>query len=185
MKKEIKRYLGCSKAQDERIDDMIDKALDLIEKTAKPKYTYKVFDIKTDENGVYIADRYFKSRDLATNLRRYKRAAMIAITLGIEVDRLIERTAITDIALASVLQATAAAYIEERIDELELEIVAETDGATAVAPRFSAGYGDLSISYQRDFASVLDTFRIGLTVSETMQLIPTKSVTAVIGIKED
>lgn len=185
MKKEIKRYLGCKNAENERLDRLIDQAVALIEKTAKTKYTYRIFSVRTDENGVFIGDEYYKSRDLVRNLRKCTRAAMLAVTLGIEIDRLIERFAIENIALASVLQAAAAAYIEKQIDEIELTIVQSTDGAVGVAPRFSAGYGDFDIYYQKDFARILDTFRIGLTVSESMQLIPTKSVTCLIGIREE
>ncbi len=50
--------------------------------------------------------------------------------------------------------------------------------------RFSPGYGDCPLSAQRSIVnSVLNATRlIGLTVTPTSLLIPTKSVTAVIGL---
>ena len=49
--------------------------------------------------------------------------------------------------------------------------------------RFSPGYGDLPLTVQKDLCGVLDTRRtLGLTVNESMLLIPEKSVTAVMGI---
>ncbi|MGN0575406.1 MAG: vitamin B12 dependent-methionine synthase activation domain-containing protein [Ruminococcus sp.] len=49
--------------------------------------------------------------------------------------------------------------------------------------RYSPGYGDLPLSLQRDILLYLNAMRrIGLTVTEDSLLIPSKSVTAVIGI---
>jgi cobalamin-dependent methionine synthase I len=51
-------------------------------------------------------------------------------------------------------------------------------------PRFSPGYGDLSLSVQSDLLNVLDARRnIGLTLSDSLMMIPQKSVTAIVGLK--
>lgn len=50
-------------------------------------------------------------------------------------------------------------------------------------PRYSAGYGDFSIDAQPELVQLLDLPRkIGVTVTETKMLLPSKSVTAVVGI---
>ena len=50
-------------------------------------------------------------------------------------------------------------------------------------PRFSPGYGDFSILYQKDVLRMLDApKKIGLTMTDGYMLTPTKSVTAIIGI---
>ena len=52
--------------------------------------------------------------------------------------------------------------------------------------RFSPGYGDMSLEYQRDFISVLDAGKnIGLALTQSLMLTPTKSVTALIGIQNE
>ena len=49
--------------------------------------------------------------------------------------------------------------------------------------RFSPGYGDCPLSAQRSIVNALNATRlIGLTVTPTSLLMPTKSVTAVIGL---
>lgn len=49
--------------------------------------------------------------------------------------------------------------------------------------RFSPGYGDCPLSAQRSIVDALNATRlIGLTVTPTSLLMPTKSVTAVIGL---
>ena len=55
-----------------------------------------------------------------------------------------------------------------------------------MTPRFSPGYGDLPIELQRDFLTLLDASRkIGLTATESSMLVPSKSITALIGIRSD
>ena len=49
--------------------------------------------------------------------------------------------------------------------------------------RFSPGYGDLPIEVQKDFLPLLDAERrLGITLSESCLMAPSKSVTAIIGV---
>ena len=55
----------------------------------------------------------------------------------------------------------------------------------AVTSRFSAGYGDLSLEYQKKIFDLLDPpSRIGLTLNSSYLMSPSKSVTAIIGVKK-
>ena len=45
--------------------------------------------------------------------------------------------------------------------------------------RFSAGYGDFDIAYQSDFLRILKAYTIGVSLTESQQLVPTKTVTAI------
>ena len=50
--------------------------------------------------------------------------------------------------------------------------------------RFSPGFGDFDIVHQRDILALLDCQkRIGLTLTDSNMLCPTKSVTAVVGFR--
>ena len=52
-----------------------------------------------------------------------------------------------------------------------------------IRPRFSPGYGDFSIQHQKAVLAMLEASkRIGVTMTDSYMLTPTKSVTAVIGI---
>ena len=104
----------------------------------------------------------------------------MAATLGIEADREIKRLSVISVAKAVVLDACATAYIEGICDDVQGEIEKKYGG---VNYRYSPGYGDFPIEAQSDFINMLDTPRkIGLTLSGGGMLIPTKSVTAVLGI---
>ena len=82
-----------------------------------------------------------------------------------------------------VLQACAAALLEEFCDRRQLEIGKELEKeGLYLRPRFSPGYGDFDIGYQEPLMRMLDCARaIGLTMTEGYMMSPTKSVTAVIG----
>ena len=52
-------------------------------------------------------------------------------------------------------------------------------------PRYSPGYGDLALESQRDFFRILDiTKHTGISLTEGCLMVPTKSVTAFIGLSE-
>ena len=89
-------------------------------------------------------------------------------------------------AKAFMLQAIGAERIEALCDIFEQDIKQElTNNGYTVKPRFSAGYGDIPLELQRDIVSVLDCQRkIGITLNESLVMSPSKSVTAIIGIKE-
>ena len=82
------------------------------------------------------------------------------------------------------MQAIGAERIEALCDSLceELKSSLKTEGKTS-KPRFSPGYGDLPLSFQKDVFRVLEPEkRIGLTLNASLLMSPTKSVTAIIGI---
>ena len=77
-----------------------------------------------------------------------------------------------------IVQAIAATAIEQYIDD-------ETASwGEKLLPRYSPGYGDLPLSVQPDFLAALDAQKtLGITLTETFLMIPSKSVTAIIGIQ--
>ena len=53
-----------------------------------------------------------------------------------------------------------------------------------LAPRFSPGYGDLPLSLQTDIFKALNcTSKIGINLNSNLFMTPSKSVTAIIGIR--
>lgn len=65
--------------------------------------------------------------------------------------------------------------------------IAEKEAATGLflKPRYSPGYGDFALESQKEiFARLECAKRIGLTLTDTMLMVPFKSVTAVIGVTD-
>ena len=107
----------------------------------------------------------------------------MAATIGIGLDRLAARYAKTSPAKALILQGLGAERIEALADLFCRGL--EKEGLN-VTSRFSAGYGDLSLELQREIFRVLDCQRsIGLTLNDSLIMSPTKSITAIIGIKKE
>lgn len=85
-------------------------------------------------------------------------------------------------AASYVTDCLASAAIESVCDEAEKELAEKLPGKF-LTWRYSPGYGDLPLSLQPEIINVMNAGkRIGLSVTDSLMLIPSKSVTAVIGI---
>lgn len=116
-----------------------------------------------------------------------RKCAVMAVTLGIEVDNSIRIAQGNDMLKAVVMDSCATEFIEKVCDEVEKKIKAEAEVlGKGTNLRFSPGYGDLPIDIQKNLLDVLDANRkIGLTVTNSSLMIPGKSVTAIIGFTEN
>lgn len=181
-KADILRYMRVSsKTKDEKILALVDEAIELVNNTVSPKTLYQIFDCEVTETRLIIGDKIFDSKRLAENLKGCTRVVMFGATLGVECDRLIKTASTTDVAKAMALQAVLADKIEKVCDNLETQIKLEHN--VSLRQRYSPGYFDLDITSQKTFFSMLElTKRIGLTLTDTCEMVPTKSVTAFIGI---
>lgn len=184
--REAIRYLGYGKhAVDETTQQLISETFQTLESVAAKKSIYRIFSLEhEDEYNFSIGKVPIHSKHLAKNLKGCSQIVLFAATLGTEVDRLMNRYAVTNMAQAVVMQACAAAILEEYCDASQAEIAAELLPENLyLRPRFSPGYGDFDIAYQKPLMSILDTAKtIGLTMTSSYMMSPTKSVTAVIGI---
>ncbi len=183
--REAVRYLGYGKnAADENTLALIKDAFAMLEATAAPKSVSRIFEMEQREDGcIIIGNMEIRSTSLNRNLKGCTKAVLFGATLGGAVDRLIRRVSITDMAKAVVLQACAAAFLEEYCDSEQLKIGRrlEKEGLY-LRPRFSPGYGDLDIHYQEPIMRILECAKtIGLTMTDSFMMTPTKSVTALIG----
>lgn len=123
------------------------------------------------------------SRDLAHCLRGCAQVAVFAATVGIGIDRLIKKYAATSPVRALFMQSVGAERIEALCDGV-CRLLRERYGR--ITPRFSPGYGDLPLQLQRDITEGLQCpQRLGLTLTDSLLMSPTKSVTAVCGICEE
>ena len=184
--KEAVRYLGYGKnAVDDKTLQEIQDSFRELERLADKKSIYRIFELSLkDENELKIGNVEIYSRNLRTNLKDCKQVVLFAATLGAEVDRLIRKMQVVDMAKAVVMQACAATLLEEYCDELQQKIAERMqEQGKYIRPRFSPGYGDFSIQHQKAVLAMLEASkRIGVTMTDSYMLTPTKSVTAVIGI---
>lgn len=185
--KEAIRYLGYGNAAvDEKTLLMIQEAFEELKRISEPKSVYRIFKLSSKNDELQICNLKIKSISLQKNLKGCEQVVLFGTTLGMAVDRQIRTYEIKDMARAVVMQACAAAVLEEYCDEMQEQIAQElAKDNLYLRPRFSPGYGDFSILHQREILDLLDTpKRIGLTMTEGYMLTPTKSVTALIGVSK-
>lgn len=173
-KKEILRYAGGG---DERTEKLADDCLSEI----LPCLSYKVcrakVPVKICKNTVDFGFVSVRSENLAKNLDGCRNAVIFAATVGVAPDRFIAKYSALSPARALMFQAIGA----ERIEALCDTVSSEYENSV---PRFSPGYGDLPLDFQKKIFSLLDCPKnIGLTLNESLLMSPTKSVTAIIGLK--
>ena len=123
------------------------------------------------------------SHDLAKNLKDCDRVLLFAATVGVGIDRLIAKYSRLSPARAVMLDAVGSERIETLCDAFCEDMTGLHN--VVLAPRFSPGYGDLPLDVQRSVISVLNAPKsIGLSLTDSLLLTPSKSVTAFAGIKK-
>lgn len=184
--KEILRYLKYGKAQPtEKELALIEGCIAECQQEIEPRSIYTILPCQIDGDAVTAGPLRLTSRYLAKNLKGCRRLVLLAATLGAKADTMIRTSQITNTAKAAVLQSVFAQQIEEYIDTVEAEICSAC-GIKKLRPRFSPGYADLPLETQRDLFSALEiSKRIGVTLTESCLMVPTKSVTAFIGIPDE
>lgn len=178
-KSEILRY-AQAKGESPELDLIIDECIGEVSDKLVYKVCYGEFDISVDQPNIDFGFMNVTSKDLSKNLKDCKKTVVFGATVGIELDRLILRYGRISPVKALIFQAIGAERIEALADAFNNEIKEKY----ITVPRFSAGYGDFSVYKQTDIFNILDCGRkIGLTLNDSMMMSPTKSVTAIIGIK--
>ena len=120
------------------------------------------------------------SKNLYRNLQGCKEVFVLAVTTGIAVDRLLARLNITSQAEHFVTDGLSSAAIESFCDYVS-DILSEN---LKCASRFSAGYGDFSIEFQKPLLERLSAAEtLGITLNSAYLMTPVKSITAIMGIK--
>lgn len=172
------RYMGASGWQpDAATAALLDKAEAAVLKTATPRAALRLLPrtaLPLDDQG----------SDLRRHLQGCTHVLLMAATLGSELDRLLRRFELTDIALAAAADAMASVLLEQVCDELEAEqrsYFLQKRGLYLTG-RYAPGYGDCPLELNDELCLAVDTVRgCGLSVTEQHLLSPRKSTTAVLG----
>ena len=105
-------------------------------------------------------------------------------TIGSEFDAWQRRLSVLSAADALLSQQIGLDAVEKVMDELEEGIRDQVSGIR-LRRRRSPGYGDLPLSLSRTIISELDaTRRIGVSITDSDLLVPSKSVTAICEMEE-
>lgn len=182
---EALRYLGAKDAPED-LQVQMDSLAQELAGTVQPKYTYKVYPLTFQEDGVHLegTDLVLTGSLAEKILAQCDKAALLACTLGLPFDQKLVALQARDMAKAVMLDACGSAFVEAGCDAAEEELAARFPGLY-LTDRFSPGYGDLPLALQKPLCAALDTpRRLGVHVTESLLLNPVKSVTAIIGLSD-
>lgn len=182
---EVFRYLGYKGySPDEKTIDATEVCIKEALSKIEPKYVCRREKLgMSDDFTIQMGDFTCRSKDLCKNLEGCVEVFLLAATLGSEADLMMRRYSKLDILKASILQAVFAAMIEAYCDRICEGLQSEIDKGFFLRPRFSPGYGDLSLAVQRDFLDAVEASKkAGIYLSDGGIMIPEKSVTAIVGI---
>lgn len=183
---EIWRYSGYMGLK-ENVDEELKKLLEQVIKELRNAFSYKVCYRRMElswQGDTPDLPFEAKSKDLAKCLRGSSEVILFAATIGLEIDRLIARYQRFAPTRALLMQAYGAERVESLCDcfckEIAHQVIQEGLSCT---PRFSPGYGDLPLNTQIEMFRLLDCNRqIGIALSESLLMTPSKSVTAIFGL---
>lgn len=184
-KVEAARYIGIRTAPDEKTAELLDRYEEIVRSRLMPAYVWRESQLAFSTEGVYLSGLSvpLTGNSIQKLLNGCVRAVVLAATVSAEADRLIRQLSVSDMAAAVVVDALCSAAIEQVCDKAEIEIFGDMPKEQRTY-RFSPGYGDLPIELQANLLNYLNAQRrIGLSCTDSYLLTPTKSVTAIIGVK--
>lgn len=191
---ELLRYLGFSgntlqEPLRSRIDGVIASCLD----EQRPNGMYAVYPVSIEERdgdpAVLLGGTtlVFRGGSIVEYMRGASYCALMAVTLGLGSERKLRRLAATSITDEAVYSCVCSDLVECGADRLESQVVAYArERGLFAKERYSPGFGDFSVDIQSEFVRVLKADRhLGIYVTSAGYLVPSKSMTAVVGLFED
>lgn len=179
--KDVLRYLRV-KENDNTMRRLLEECSTCVYECASPKAVFAKVDIKIKRGTVDFGFMKVKSESLSMHLSECDEAYIIATTLGVGIDRLFEKYNRILQTKAAVCDATASALIESFCDYVNESVVENREAVM----RFSPGYGDFDLKHQKEILDYLDANKkIGITLTDSYMMVPSKSITAIIGIKRE
>lgn len=180
--REVFRYAGC-KPDSDTVQELFNRCKAEIADCLSCKVCYLPFDVCITGNFCDFGDFGVTSENLARNLDGCAKAVVFASTIGVGIDRLIAKYSVLSPAKALLFDAIGTERIEALCDLFCDDIAREYQ--MSAKPRFSPGYGDLVLSFQKEIFSMLNCRKhIGLSISDSLMMSPSKSVTAIVGLCE-
>lgn len=127
-----------------------------------------------------LVDGAKQSKGVQARLCGCDEVILFAASVGLGIDRLMEKYGKISPLKALLFQAVGAERIESLCECLCGYLQSEYGELTA---RFSAGYGDFPLSAQKDIFRLLSCPKhIGVSLTDSLLMTPTKSVTAFVGV---
>ncbi len=182
--KEILRYAMLPSFAPKPEELPLKECLEAAKGAAKCRAVWRRYPLRRNGEELDLGFARTDTRDLRRHLEGCSEILLFACTAGAEMDRRIARAKLLSPARGLLMHAIGAQQVEGGCDRL-CQRLAELFPDRQLTDRFSPGYGDLPLAMQRDVMEALDCGRtVGITLTDSLLMTPSKSVTAIIGMKE-
>ena len=183
-RKEILRYAMLPSFAPPPEELPLEECLAAARGAAHCRAVWRRYPLTREEHGLDLGFARTESEGLGKHLAGCSEILLFACTAGAEMDRRIARAKLGSPAKGLLMHAIGAQQVEGACDRL-CGRLAELFPDRVLTDRYSPGYGDLPLSLQRDVFDALECERIiGVTLTDSLLMQPSKSVTAIIGMKE-
>lgn len=182
---EALRYLAIARPDAGSLE-AIEPVAAALEQALTPRFTFAAFPVRHTPEGVSLegSGLVLPGEMARTMLRDCTDAVLLLCTLGAGFEARLRAASARDMAQAAMLDACGSAYVEAGCFDAEKAIAARFPGKF-LTDRFSPGYGDLPLELQPKLCAALDSQRrLGVTVTESLLMVPMKTVSAVIGLAD-
>ena len=193
-RRDVLRYLGYRGQElTPEVESRIDEGVECMLRTARPSASWSIFNLTDpsmwDDGAIHLdgCALVLTGRSIAKHLDSAVSCAVMAVTVGMAVERELKRLSSLDPVAGVIFDAAGTVAVEEAAAACQRSIIAEAEARGLFAnARFSPGYGDLPLSVQPVLLSTVDAQRrLGITLTDSLLMVPTKSVTALMGIFPD
>ena len=187
---EVLRYLGYKGQElgsdlNERLNAVIQHCIEV----CHPMGVLRLFDVLNsgDKSVALVDGPVLAGNDIALFLHGARTVAVVAVTLGLACEREIARLGHVSALDQAIFDAASSALVERAADAAEARVIAIADErGLFCTDRYAPGYGDLPLDVQDDIVRALDAGkRLGMSVTATHMLVPSKSETAVLGLMDE
>lgn len=183
---EVYPFLGLSEdALTPQLKELLEHALQKVCHLSKPRGTYADFAVNTlkpDHIELVGSNLCLQGTQTLRHFASSSRITLLAVTLGEQVATTLAELSKEKNSEALIFDAVASAATENLAEQLDSLIVGEIrrKGFFPTA-RFSPGYSDWNLSWQKSLVESVHGAKIGLSVTPYFLLEPIKSITAAIG----
>ena len=170
-------------------EKLIDECISFGSCLCKPSGAYLILSVVSrNEHSIMLENNIcFESSSLLKLLKDSDEVLLMASTVGREViDRIIAEVqngnAAKGLLIDSVASQTADAVLDWMVGLIGKML--ERQGKKLTKHRYSPGFGDLPLEYQKDIFNALELEKFNMNLTEKFMLIPEKSVIAIAGIEK-
>jgi len=184
-KQDVLPFLGITTAPSPQEENLIDICLHEIKQKAHPVGIWKTYEIKKFEpNNIMLENcsLFLEGDNASEHFKTCEKITLLASTLGNEIDIFLQYLGQENPAHALVFDGIASAAIETFTEQMDTYLSSDIrhKGYFPTA-RFSPGYGDWPLKWQKEFLENIGGAEINLTTTPHFLLQPIKSVTAALG----